>query len=501
MSLTAVLCLGMSLAAYKVKGLDVPLHLAAGKYIVTNHEVPKTDIFSFSREGEEYIDAQWLFQVVCYGAYRAAGEGGLSLVVVILILSILLLLMFAVPAEIPISLRALAGAAFLLGFNLRILCRPELLSCLWMALMFFALERARNGKSAWLFVAPLAQLFFANTEGIWPIGLGIMFAYAADLWFDRWRAPGFSWRRPLPAAWIMAGAASVLACFLQPYGLRGMWFPLVLLWEITNPDSMHSLLVSEVDPVSMKNIVHPTIIGFVAFEALAWTVTLFAGRRMRPGLVFLGLLFTYLGFSSVRNISLACAVHLPMLLVHLERNFKLCTSRPLEWAAAAGVIIVSVVFSGLSMRGPHRTWDHTMREPGFGLSLRLYPRGAAEFLEMIGYQGNIMNDDSVAGWLLWMGWPRWKVFADTRLEIGGEDALRLFNIVFSDIEAFRQTAEKHDAETAVLNLYVPHIREMAHSLAYDKDWALVYYDPNAAVFLRRLPKWEQVIAKYEIKPQ
>ena len=54
---------------------DTWWHIRSGEYIVQNKEIPKTDPFSYTRYGHDWIDHSWGSQLVMYGAYDLFGGG------------------------------------------------------------------------------------------------------------------------------------------------------------------------------------------------------------------------------------------------------------------------------------------------------------------------------------------------------------------------------------------------------------------------------------------
>lgn len=211
-------------------------------------------------------------------------------------------------------------------------------------------------------------------------------------------------------------------------------------------------------------------------------VTIICGKRMRPFLCLLGLIFIYLAGSATRNIGIGSVVLLQVLMVHMEvlaQNPKsvLVSRLTTRWAAISTLLVI-LYLSVFSLAFPIRQWDKSKKEPGFGASVRYsYPVEAAEFLKSIGYKGNIMNSIELGGYLIWSGWPEWKVFADPRLEVGGQSAFKEYWSVFFYKGAYSDTS------LMLLN---------------SKDWAVVHIDHIALVFLRRGGIWDEVIKEKQI---
>src|SRR5262245_29105158 len=52
---------------------DVFWHIKTGEWIITNHTFPRVDVFSYTAAGQEWIDQEWLAQVIYALTYRAGG--------------------------------------------------------------------------------------------------------------------------------------------------------------------------------------------------------------------------------------------------------------------------------------------------------------------------------------------------------------------------------------------------------------------------------------------
>jgi hypothetical protein len=55
---------------------DTYWHIAAGKWIIAHHAVPRVDIYSFTKAGEPWISTSWLAQVLYGEAFELAGWAG-----------------------------------------------------------------------------------------------------------------------------------------------------------------------------------------------------------------------------------------------------------------------------------------------------------------------------------------------------------------------------------------------------------------------------------------
>ena len=84
------------------------------------------------------------------------------------------------------------------------------------------------------------------------------------------------------------------------------------------------------------------------------------------------------------------------------------------------------------------------------------------------------------------------------MEVGGERSLLDSAYVFSLWELFDPIVERHQVEAVVVTHELPDKRRFSLALLGRPDWALVHLDHFYAVFLRRVPRWQEAIADHEI---
>jgi hypothetical protein len=503
-ALGSVFLLAASVSAFKVRNFDLPWHFKTGEWIFENGRVPQVDFFSFTQEGREWIDVHWFFQALVYCTYKVVGEAGFTWLMMTCFLGTLALLFLSVPARGPPSgLRVLCGLAFVIGFNSRIICRPEMLTCLCMAAMICILERARWGKPWLLGAVPLVQLIWVNSQGLWAIGPAIVGAFVADQVIENWRSGERSWRRLVPAAEVGVLVACVLVGLIQPYGVRGFLFPLTLFQEVATTTTLHKQIIVEFQPLWSVPQITLGMKLFLVPVASSTLIVLLAGPKSRPFLVLLAVFFIYLAAVARRNISIASVVLLHVSLVHLDLLLDKwpgqAFSKALGRTAAALALAGSLALAALTLSQDPRSWDDSHRRPGFGVSWEHYPRLASRFLHSIKYEGLIINNFGIGGYLIYEGWPQWKVMADGRI-LHGNESLALWERVHVDMEAVKSLADQRQVEAVVLTLWNDPLQAFADRLMRDEQWALVHVDsgPSSVVFLRRIPKWQAVIDKHEI---
>jgi hypothetical protein len=105
----------------------------------------------------------------------------------------------------------------------RFLIRPEIISLTCLAVYLWILRHAEiNPKRLWLLV-PI-QLLWVNVQGLFCFGPFLLACWLMDRWWHGLPEQ----RRHLRRDTALPAIAVLMACFANPYGWRGVVFPLSL---------------------------------------------------------------------------------------------------------------------------------------------------------------------------------------------------------------------------------------------------------------------------------
>ncbi|MCZ7582483.1 MAG: hypothetical protein M5R36_03640 [Deltaproteobacteria bacterium] len=126
----------------------------------------------------------------------------------------------------------------------------------------------------------------------------------------------------------------------------------------------------------------------------------------------------------------------------------------------------------------------TVERQAFQFDVDLYslPVRATEFINRHGLRGEMFNDYNFGGYLLWKSEPRRKVFVDGRLEVYGPGGqLDHYLRVSNGAPGWRQILDRYGVDWCVVRADRP----IAKQLDESGIWEMVYFDYNAAIFLRQ----------------
>ncbi len=510
-SRVATILLGATAAAsalFPLVSFDLWWHLAAGRFIVAERAIPRTDPFSYTALGARWIDHEWLFQLLAYGVHELGGVAGLTVLRVAVVVAISLVVLRFVRREAGIPTPAAAVLLvppLLLVARVRFLVRPELLTLLAAVVLAVAVLRTDRQRAGWreLWWLPLLFVPWANLHAGAISGLLVLAAVLAGTVLNGVLAPrGLAAPSPpgTPSAPVLGGllAASTAACLLNPFGVH----VLVVPFELTALMRDGPYLNAEWQPLDPG--AHWVAVGLLlaaaALVAARW-------RRLDWAAVLPLAMVAILAVRHARGLGLL-GVLAPLLLARIQRPAGACATPRLAGIrpAVAGAVLVGTA-AALPLGG------YQFR-PGLGIDRLQIPVAATAFLEAEDPPGNILNTYKFGGWLTWRLFPETRIFMDGRNEVFLELAWRL-DRAKRDSHEWRRMLDELDVGHALLGYADRPLRvrlvdpeggpdrvvERPYTAAQfpRSSWALVYFDDTAMVMVRRTPEASALVARHEYR--
>ncbi len=221
-ALVALALVTLRLLLMPIAPHDFWWHLAQGRRIVGEGQVPVLDYYSYTQSGKPFFDQMWLSQWLLFRLYQL---GGLPLI----IFAQCLLVGGSYAGLLWLSARRsghakICAAVLLLGvmpvsFD-NWLVRPQsfALPCFAAFVTILTAYRLRWWPRA-IWLLPLIEVFWANAHGSFPLGLILLsLTIIGEAIRHARRAPGFLTRREL-ASLIWCGALCGAAIFVNPRGI------------------------------------------------------------------------------------------------------------------------------------------------------------------------------------------------------------------------------------------------------------------------------------------
>lgn len=221
---------GFMFAPQVLNDPDSYWHLAAGEWMFSHGQVPKVDVFSFSRAGAPWEAHEWLSEVLMAGAYKLGGWSGL-------------VTLFGVITGVAAGLLTLRLGRMLQGVGLfvtvmlafacvapSLLARPHVLVLpilvIWLGELLAARSQARAPRLAFA----LLIVLWANLHGSYVFAYLLIAPFALEALVEAttWEA-----RRRVALGWGVFGLAAVAAALITPHGVSGLIFPFKLMTMTT----------------------------------------------------------------------------------------------------------------------------------------------------------------------------------------------------------------------------------------------------------------------------
>jgi hypothetical protein len=484
MIVVAAAVAGAVLGLFEIANTSIGWHLASGDWILANHAFVHADPFSFTSGGAPWIDHEWLFQVGVSVVHSLAGPTGLVAMrgCIIAILAVLLLVIgvrsgLSPAAALVLSLACIAGARG------RFFVRPELVTLLIVPpAVWLFLRRAERKTLTWLVALAGLMVVGANAHGgamVVPILLtGIFGAEVFQMALEK------SWHRGAVISGIAGIATAVGALLINPYGWHLLTVPLRLS-HLVNLDHIPNPEWISPSPAQAP----------VLYAALVATVIVLALRERRLAYWALLAMSSALALRHIRNIGLFFVL-LPLII-----GPALATWRALAASEAKSqhdqqrvnvLAVVAVLFLALSLA--------IAPQPRFGIGYArdYYPESACSFMDAENLPiTNLYNDVRFGGYLIHRYGPEQQVFQDDRNEIHEPLLWQIWEIFrSSDVRAWSELLDGYSADTALVRYHPPlrvsdpagndlGLRGFSTLWFQQRDWALVYWDDIAMVFVRR----------------
>jgi tetratricopeptide (TPR) repeat protein len=496
---------GFALGVTKTEDWDAWTHLALGREMVRQHAFPTYEPFLFPSATLPYYNTEWLFDVVLYLAYLVAGFTGVILLKAALasLLPFILWKDSAPAGDAPsdgvldVAIRAAVLFPSLLIVSYRFVERPDLVLIVFLSFTIYALNAYLYHGKRYLYALPAIQLLWVNMH---PSALLAFVPFVAVLiggqilrLIHRWwggQIPGTPSSGQLRTVAAVFGTV-LLASLINPYGTHVVTLPFRLA-----ASPWLTGYVLELQPPRFIAFPAP----FILTALLVLTSLAIAKRFPIMGVLLVGP-FLYLGFSATRFVFLAAIVAAPVL----ARNLSVMAGmRGRAWARraclglASGAALTGVVAICLAVANVEPFADPT-KVPGIGVNDRFLPERALHYLDGAGVGGRVFNTFHWGGYLEWRDFPRRAPIIDGR---GYVPPGLLETIHFAPtrpdlLERLQQTY-RFDV---VLVAYPGIPSDILHTpdAAISREWALVYWDDVAAVFLRRSPRLARIIERDEYR--
>jgi hypothetical protein len=507
-----VLAYGFLSGFRTVTDYDLGWQLATGRWIVEHHQVPSTDVLSYTAAGQPWIYPVGA-ELLLYGVFIIGGYWLLSLLGAVTCAgTVALLLRRASVFAIPLALIAAPRVAA------RTTPRAEMFTTILFAAFLSILWQFFETGEAPLWVLPGLMVLWVNLHLGFAAGLALVGGYIGleglELIFagDRRTRAIERFRRALP--WLVLVPVATL---VNPWG----WKLYSALARQSAAMSLHSQIIAEWTSVrvnwttlaaglSIREVSGPSVLLIVAGALTAMR----AFSQLQVGAAALLLGASYLGMRHARLQALAACVIVVIggkvlcrawsALSRQIPDRRLKTALGSAGVAAFAVLLVfrcSEVVSGSYYRN-----STDLGSFGLGLSW-WFPERAAEFIEREHVPGEILHTYDSGGFVAWRLGRYYPDYVDGRAIPFGKERIDRLNLLLqspSSSEEWQREADRYGINTILIPLgrfdgvqFFPVLRDFCSSAA----WRPVYMDEVSAVFVRSGPKSSPLLQRFAVDCQ
>lgn len=466
-------------AAYHVSWIlresDLWWHIRSGQLMLSTRQMPYTDTFSYTFDGQPWIAKEWLSQVIYALSYNLVGWAGpLLLAAAAIAVTAFLFYRNAAQSLQPFYAAALTLCAVFLVQGVTV-ARPHVLTFPLAVVLVVALFDAARQKSGPPFWTLAITLLWSNLHGSFPIAFIVAGCAFIDV-LERSRMAD----RKLVLRWLVYLALTVAVTVINPYFIKPYQVALALAGGLS--------VMKEISEWAPFTIPHDRIAEVGLFVVLL--VLLKVRARLTLGQIAFLLLMLNMMFSYTRFIY---AFFLLVPLAVLPEVVEACPVAAWQaWAARkrdgletfagrharllAGVVVAtSSAYAIFLMSGQRVVPPEDVSVSG----AIAYVKGNVSSNPAL--QKHVLNDYNFGGPLILAGF---KTYVDGRSDqlFGGEF---MQNYLASGGDRGQVELEKVLADPAIGWTIFPPLDPRNAALASEAGWVKAYGDDTAVIYVRR----------------
>jgi hypothetical protein len=452
----------------KANDPDIWWHLRNAEYLFESHHLPDHDMYSFTVEGHDWVNHEWLSEIPYYLAWRGNGIAGMNLLSIVLLESIflgLLYLCYQATGNIKASCLACSYCVFLAVVNFGL--RTILFGYLFLVILLIILERFRSRRKGPLWLVPLLFCVWINAHGSWLLGLIIFFLIvAAGMLEGNWgRIQSVAWTASELRKLIITALATVACLFINPYGWRLVSYP----FEFASKQKLNVERIIEWSSVDFHDGHGKLVMALLVGLVLA---ILFSDRRWRLADVALLLFGLYNGLTYVRFLFLLAVLVAPWLARVLDfvPPYEPEIDKP----------VMNVLFMGLAIIGILNFFPPPTLAQLENDTAKDFPVQALPYLRTHPPAGRVLNSYDWGGYLEWHDRDL-KVFIDSRVDIFEYAGVLADYLDLMELKSPEKILDKYHVQYV---LFSPRHR-LSYALEHNPDWRVDYRDPVAILFERK----------------
>src|SRR5262245_52039527 len=394
--------------------LDFAWQIRTGEQIIAQGTLRPVDVSTYTINGQNVPDFEWLYELILYWTWTAFGFGGLKFLRVLLVSAPLVLLGLRLQRD-AIRWRGIALCLFTAMFVLAPAwnLRPMYCTTIGLLLLWGWLHDHCTGRGPLPWYTPLLLLAWSNLHPGVIMGEALLLGAIGWEWINaglRWNAP---LGRPALLRLTLLGGLALIASFIGPDPIERLLYPFKP--ELADPIMR---IFTEMQPLYTFFTRQPliTAVAYV-LAALSLLAIVFRFRRYRLwGAAML------LGLSGLANVAirslqdwvvLMLAVSTPHVVALLSESARRDRRRPWVWGLLQLDVISKRVFGSAGLRLQPRwllmglaallvvsvvpPWSRAMPIQ----NAQEWPVAAVDRIEQLGLKGRFFATPDYGSYLTW----------------------------------------------------------------------------------------------------
>lgn len=490
---------------------DLGRHLQNGRWVVDNHfnifqkDSPvHENFYSYTNPDFQVPNHHWGSGVLLFLIYKIAGFSGLSLFYILLSLFTFSIFFLIAKRESNFTIALLLSLLLLPLMAERREIRPEIFSyffagVFWLVLWLWQKKELVTSR---LFILPILMIFWVNLHVYFFLGLFLIGVFwlveMLPIFFSKLEDEEFLKKaaRFKSLSWVLV--LSILASLISPFGLKGLLYPLQIFknYGYTIVENKSVWFVENYGIVNSNFLLIKTVLALMILSFML----LYAADRKKISMrhLLFAFFFGVIGWMAIRNFTLLGFFALPILAANFENIFT-PNRKDNSPAKENGLAVVYITVAIFAVFASYQFIS--LHSPDRGVGLLLGNEAAGEFLKSEKIAGPIFNNYDIGGYLIWNLPAREKVFVDNRPEAYPDSFFsEVYKPMQENPDVFKKVEAQYNFNAIVFsrNDITPWGMNFLKTIKNDPDWAKVYGDNFALIYLKNNETNQDLINKYKI---
>jgi hypothetical protein len=457
---------------------DIWWQIRTGEWILESGQVPKTDMFSNSVAGTEWINIKWGFEVLAAWITKLCGPECVFLLQILATIGIVYCLkklfkLFEINNLISNALVLFITLSFI---EYRVIGRPEMTThLLFVVYLYILFNHFKNPSSKLIWLIIPLQMFWTNMHEAYGLGIVLIGIFFFAAWVDVVKSKT---EKPKVVSFVLG--LSILAILVNPRGVVMLLRPLNIFSQVNN-NKFTTELANVLDPDFWQKesyifIITLLLIVWVVFKKRDFLIQKLNTFKLQFVSLLLLVAFVFLSLTAARNIIFYFLLVSPLLAIMVQEYL------PRKLLNAKVILIVGILFYVSIVSGAYYKVTNSKNEYGLFVHPGFNPIGASNYIKTHDLRNKkCFSSYMVSSYLLWDIQPDFKTYIDLRdLDVFTSDFFESYFTNAQVPEKFQRLDQKEQFEYVVL--YRNFSPQLHHYLYTDTIYGCVYADPICAIY-------------------